>query len=349
MDYRNLGTSGLKVSRLCLGTMMFGGPTDAKEAGRIIDHAFDNGVTFIDTANNYTQSNSERVVGPAIKARRDQWVLATKVSNKTGPGPNDHGLSRVHIMREIDRSLERLGTDYVDIYYIHHPDPDTPLLETVTAFGDLIRAGKVRYFGLSNLRAWQIAHIAHLCDEHGIPRPVVAQPYYNLLNRAPEVEVLPAAHFFGLGIVPYSPIARGILTGKYKAGEAPDPSSRAGRNDSRLMTAEWRPESLAVADTLRAHAGRKGKSLVEFAFAWVLNNGAVTASIGGPRTFEQWTQYFGALDYPWDGEDEAIVDSLVPPGHPSTPGYTDPKYPVEGRFPVVAAAKAEGARVKAAE
>lgn len=338
MEHRVLGRSGLKVSPLCLGTMMFGGPTAASESTRIIDHALDNGVNFIDTANNYANKQSEIVVGAAVRPKRDQWVLATKVANVTGPGPNDMGLSRVHVMREIDRSLARLGLDHVDIYYIHHPDPATPWEETLLAFGDVIRAGKARYFGLSNLRAWHIAHVMHLCRELSVPPPIVCQPYYNLLNRMPEVEVIPAAHHFGLGIVPYSPIARGILAGKYREGEAPPEGSRADRKDRRLMNSEWRPESLAVAERLKAHAARKGRSLAAFAVAWVLANKAVTAPIAGPRTFEQWTEYLTALDYPWDGEDEAAVDALVRPGHPSTPGYADPKFPILGRYPVAPAA-----------
>lgn len=348
MEYRTLGHSGLKVSRICLGTMMFGGPTEDREAHRIIDHALDHGVNFIDTANNYTEQRSESVVGAAVRPKREQWVLATKVGNRVGPGPNDAGLSRGHILREIDRSLQRLGVDHVDIYYIHHTDPDTPWEETVGAFGDVIRAGKARYFGLSNLRAWEIAHVVHLCERQGLPRPVVLQPYYNLLNRAPEMEVIPAAKHFGLGVVPYSPIARGVLSGKYRAGEAPQPGSRAARQDPRLLNAEWRAESFEVAERLKAHAARKNRSLVEFAFAWVLHNAAVTASIAGPRTFEQWTQYLGALDYPWDAEDEALVDALVRPGHASTPFFNDPKYPAVGRYPVIAP-QGGSARAKAAE
>ena len=165
-----------------------------------------------------------------------------------------------------------------------------------------------------------------------MPPPTALQPYYNLMNRQPEVELLPAAKFFGLGVVPYSPIARGVLTGKYKVNQMADPGSRAGRQDRRMMESEWRPESLMIAEKLKEHAEARGTTLVPWAAAWVLNNRAITSAIAGPRTFEQWTSYFAALDYTWTAEDEALANSLVTPGHASTPGYNDPQYPIEGRF-----------------
>lgn len=333
MRYRSLGTSGLKVSELCLGTMMFGGPCPEPEAQRITDHAAGIGVNFIDTANTYEKGRSEEVTGRVIKANRHHWVLATKLAQPMGPGPNDRGLSRRNIVAATDASLNRLGADHIDITYIHRVDASVPWTEVARSFGDLIKAGKLRYWGLSNVRAWHIPVIATACRDVGAPPPVVLQPYYNLLNRQPEVEVLPAARAFGLGVASYSPIARGILSGKYVPGSNAPPDTRAGRNDRRMMETEWRPESIAIAQTLKDRAAVKGRSLVEFAVAWVLNNQAVTSVIAGPRTFEQWSGYPGALDYPWCKEDEALVDSLVHPGHPSTPGYTDPGYPIEGRFP----------------
>lgn len=329
---RVLGRSGLKVSEFCLGTMMFGGPTEQAEAQRIADHAADNGVNFIDTANVYEKGRSEEVTGKIIKAKRDHWVLASKVAQPTGPGANDRGLSRRHVFAAVEASLQRLGTDHIDIHYIHRVDRNVPWQEVATTFGDLIRAGKLRYWGLSNVRAWHIPTIMTACRDVGAPSPVVLQPYYNLMNRMPEVEVLPAAHASGLGVASYSPLARGVLSGKYQPGSNAPPDTRAGRNDRRIMETEWRPESLAIAQKLKVHAQKRGISLVDFAIAWVLNNRAITSVIAGPRTFEQWSGYFGALDYKWTPEDEAIVNSLVPPGHPSTPGYTDPGYPVEGRF-----------------
>src|SRR5436190_33398 len=269
MRYRVLGTSGMKVSEICLGTMMFGGPTDEAQARRIIDHAADNGVNLIDTANVYTEGRSETVIGPAIKAKRDRWVLATKVAQSTGPNITDRGLSRRHLMQAVEASLKRL------------------------------------------------------------------QPYYNLMNRQPEIELLPAARAFGLGVVPYSPLARGVLTGKYKVNQKAEPGSRAGRQDRRMMESEWRPESLIIAEKLKEHAEKRGTTLVAWASAWVLNNRAISSIIAGPRTLEQWTSYFAALDYQWTPEDETIASGLVVPGHASTPGFNDPAYPVEGRFPAV--------------
>ena len=335
MRYRTLGRSGLSVSRLCLGSMMFGGPTPEPEAARIVDHAAAAGVNFIDTADQYEQGRSEEVVGRAIRARRHHWTLATKVFNPAGPGRNERGLSRGHIMRAAEDSLRRLGTDTIDLYYVHRPDPATPWESVVASFGALIAAGKIREWGLSNVRAWHIADVAHLCDRMRVPRPVALQPLYNLMNRQIETEVLPAARHFGLGVVPYSPIARGILSGKYQPNVAPAAGTRAGRGDKRMLQAEWRHESLDIAARLKAHADARGIGLVAFAVAWVLNNDAVTSTIAGPRTFEQWTDYFGALSYAWTPEDEALVNSLVGAGHPSTPGHTDPAYPIDGRFPSI--------------
>lgn len=332
MRYRPLGSSGLKVSELCLGTMTFGGPTPDAEAQRIVDHAADSGVNFIDTANTYEKGRSEEMTGRAIRAKRHHWVLATKLAQPMGDGPNDRGLSRRNMMAATDASLKRLGVDHVDITYIHRVDPGVPWTEVARTFSDLIRQGKLRYWGLSNVRAWHIPVIATACRDVGAPPPVVLQPYYNLLNRMPEVEVLPAARAFNLGVATYSPVARGVLSGKYVPGSNAPPDTRAGRNDRRMMETEWRPESLAIAQKLREHAEKKGRPLIELAVAWILNNQAITSVIAGPRTFEQWASYPGALDYPWAKDDEALVDSLVKPGHPSTPGYTDPGYPIEGRF-----------------
>ena len=333
MSHRKLGRSGLKVSPLCLGAMMFGGPTDAATAERIIAIAKDAGLNFIDTADVYHAGESERITGQTIAADRHHWVLATKAANPMGEGPNQRGLSRKWLIRACEASLERLGTDHIDIYYLHKEDHDTPLEETVRALADLVRAGKIRHVGLSNYRAWRVAQICRLCDEAGIDRPVVLQPYYNIMNRQPEVEVLPAADYFGLGVAPYSPLARGVLTGKYKPGEQPSADSRAARQDKRMLQTEWRRESLEIAQTLKAHAAAKGCTPGQFAVAWLLNNELVTSPIAGPRTIEQLQDYLGALEVTFTAADEALVDSLVPTGHPSTPGYNDPAYPIEGRRP----------------
>jgi len=332
MDYRNLGASGVKVSPLCLGTMMFGGPTDEPTAARIIDHARAAGINFIDTADVYAEGRSEAIVGRAIAANRSWWVLATKFANPSGDGPNDRGLSRGRAFRAVEDSLRRLATDRIDILYLHKEDPATPLEETVLALADLIWQGKVCQFGVSNFRGWRVAEICRLCDEAGIDRPVVSQPYYNLLNRMPEVEHLPACAHFGLGVVPYSPLARGVLTGKYPPGAAPAEDTRAGRQDKRILETEWRPESLAIAAELAAHARGRGITPGQFAVAWLLNNRIVTAPIAGPRTEAQWKDYLGSLDYAFTAADEALVNRLVVPGHASTPGYNDPAYPLEGRI-----------------
>ncbi len=331
MDYRNLGRSGLRVSPLCLGTMMFGGPTDEPAAQQIVARAQDAGVNFIDTADAYTSGRSEEVVGRAIRAQRDSWVLATKLANPVGTGPNERGLSRKWVLQAAEASLRRLGTDYIDVYYLHKEDHATPLAETVRALGDLVRQGKIRYFGVSNYRSWRVAEICGLCDSLGLDRPVVSQPYYHALNRAAETEHLPACSYYGLGVVSYSPLARGILTGKYAQDAAPPSDSRAGRQDSRMLQTEWRPDSLRIAQTIMAHAAARDRTPVQFALGWVLNNRLVTGVIGGPRTIEQWEGYLGALTSAFTAEDEALIAALVAPGHASTPGYNDPAYPIEGR------------------
>ncbi|WP_203070271.1 aldo/keto reductase [Falsiroseomonas ponticola] len=331
MNYRKLGRSGLKVSPLCLGAMMFGDATSEADSHAIIARAKEQGVNFIDTADTYNGGKSEEVVGRAIAQDRGWWVLATKMANPMEPGPNGRGLSRYHAMRAVDASLKRLNTDVIDILYLHKEDHDTPLEETVRALADMIRAGKIRYFGVSNHRAWRVAEICRLCDEAGIDRPVVSQPLYNALNRMVEVEHLPACAHFGLGVFPYSPLARGVLTGKYRANVAPPEGTRAARRDKRMMETEWRPESLNIAADIAAHAATRGVSAAQFALAWVLNNKLITGVIGGPRTMEQWEEYVGALSYRFTAEDEALVDGLVTAGHPSTPGYNDPAYPLEGR------------------
>ena len=335
MEYRRLGKSGLRVSALCLGTMMFGERTDEAEAGRILDSAREAGVNFVDTADAYAKGESERILGRLVRADRDRWIIATKVGNSGQPPPEDVDVSRGHVMRSIEGSLERLATDYVDIYYLHLDDTRTPFEETIGALGDLLRAGKIRYWGLSNHRGWRIAEAVLLADRLGVPRPVVCQPYYNAMNRMPEVEVIPACVHFGVGVVPYSPLARGVLTGKYVPGEAPPPETRAGRKDKRMMQTEFRAESLAIAQKLKAHAEARGMTAGQFAVSWVLANGYVSSVLAGPRTLEQWNEYLGTLGKGLGPDDEALVDGLVAPGHPSTPGYSDPRYPPTGRLAAV--------------
>jgi aryl-alcohol dehydrogenase (NADP+) len=332
MEYRNLGRSGLKVSPLCLGAMMFGGPTNEADSRHIIAAAKDIGVNFIDTADVYNEGASEQVVGRAIAGNRAWWVLATKLANRTEPGPNGIGLSRRYVMRAAEASLKRLGTEVIDVLYLHKEDHATPLEEIVYAMADLVRTGKIRHFGVSNHRGWRVAEICRLCDAAGIDRPVVSQPLYNALNRMVEVEHLPACAHLGLGVFPYSPLARGVLTGKYTPDIPPPEGTRAGRQDKRILETEWRSESLHIAKTLAEHAAKVGIGAGQFALAWVLNNRLITGAITGPRTLDQWTDYASALAYDFTKEDEALVDRLVTPGHPSTPGYNDPAYPLEGRI-----------------
>ena len=334
MDYRYLGRSALKVSPLCLGAMMFGNETDESTSKRIIDKAFDQGINFVDTADVYHAGRSEEFVGRAISDRRDAWVVATKFGYPASAtaGPNESGQSRKWIMQSVDASLKRLGTDYIDLLYFHRALVDTPLEEALRAISDLIRQGKLRYYGVSNFHGWRIAEIVRVADSLGMERPVASEPLYNLVTRVAEVEEIPAATQYGLGVVPYSPLARGVLSGKYAVDKAPDPDSRVGRGDKRIQQTEWRPESLKVAQTIAEHAASRGTTSIAFALAWVLNNRAISAAIAGPRTEAQWDSYIDALSVTLTSEDEHLVDSLVKPGHASTANYTDPNYPVEGRI-----------------
>ncbi len=335
MKYARLGDSGLRVSPLCLGTMMFGGQTDKAESERILGSARDAGINFLDVADVYAGGESEKVVGELIAKDRADWVLATKAANPMGRGPNRRGAGRKWLMQACDESRIRLKTDYIDIYYLHVDDYETPLEETLGALATLVDRGWIHYYGISNFPAWRIADLVHTAGAMGLSKPVVCQPNYSLVNRLPEVEILPACAHFGIGVAPYSPLARGILTGKYSGSSDPAAETRAGRNDVRMMEAEWRPESLAVADKFVARAKESGVTGSQYATNWVLNNEAIDSVIAGPRTFDQWEDYLGALDYIWTEEDEAFTNALVAPGHLSTPGFTDPKYPVGGRFSAV--------------
>ena len=328
-----LGASGLKVSRLWLGAMMFGDQTDEAEAGRMLAAARDGGVNGIDTADVYADGESERIVGRLIATDRQRWVLATKLANPTGPGPNDRGLSRVHMLRAVDASLRRLATDRVEILYLHREDETTPLEETVGAMAHLLASGKVLYFGVSNFRAWRVARLVEMCRSAGIQPPIVCQPPYSAMTRGIETELLPCCAHYGVGVVVYSPLARGVLSGKYAPGAAPPSGSRAARNDKRILQTEFRAESLALAQRIAEHARARGRTPLQFALGWVWNNALVHGLIGGPKTLAQWQEYIEAMAAPFDAEDEALVDAMVAPGHASTPGYSDPAYPVMGRQP----------------
>jgi aryl-alcohol dehydrogenase (NADP+) len=329
--YRNLGASGLKVSPLWLGTMMFGDWTPEPEAARIVASARDAGLNALDTADVYNQGESERVLGRLIKADRSRWVLATKLANPVGNEVNDRGTSRRWMLRAVEASLQRLGTDWIDLYYLHRDDDSTPMEETVHTMGLLIQQGKVLHWGLSNFRAWRLARMVELARQMGVPQPIALQPPYSAVTRGIEVELLPACAHYGLGAVTYSPLARGVLTGKYRTDAPPPADSRAARADRRLMQTEWRPESIALSQDFAAHAAARGIRPSQLAVAWVLHNRLVSGVIAGPRTFEQWQDYLAALQVQVTAEDERWVDERVPPGHASTFGYTDPIYPVTGR------------------
>ncbi len=331
MHYVNLGRSGLKVSPLCLGTMMFGGPTGEADSLRMIARARDAGLNFLDTANIYNDGESERVIGKAIQTDRDQLIVATKARGAMREGPNELGTSRHNLMNAIDASLRRLGTDYVDLYYLHGPDYTTPIEESLRALDDVVRAGKARYLGCSNFYAWQLMEALGISARAGWERFVAVQPLYNLVNRDAEVELLPCAQQHSVGVLPYSPIARGVLTGKYKPGEAAPEGSRAARGDRRIQQAEWRDESKLIAQQLEPLAAVKAATLAQFALAWVLANPIVTSAIIGPRTMEQLEDNLGALNLEITAEDEAAVNALVPPGEHTGKGYNDPLYPVRGR------------------
>lgn len=331
MEYRYLGRSALKVSPLCLGAMMFGGATDEPTSARIIDNAREQGVNFIDTADGYNGGKSEEIVGRSIRATRDHWVLATKFGQPFGSGPNQGGQSRKWIVQNVEASLKRLSTDYIDLIYFHKADVNAPFEEGLRAIEDLTAQGKLRYYGVSNFKGWRIAEICRAADAIGMDRPVASQPLYNMVDRLSEVEQLPAAGHYGLGVVPYSPLARGVLSGKYASNTPPPEDSRIARGDPRMKQTEWRAESVEIAEAVNAHAAQLGISTVSFALAWVLRNRFVSSAICGPRTEAQWDSYLDALSVQLGADDEAFADGLVHPGHASTPGYTDPAYPIEGR------------------
>lgn len=331
MEYSTLGNAGVKVSPLCLGTMMFGGQTNESDSTRIMHKALDQGINFFDTADIYNAGESEVVVGKAIKDRRRQVVLATKGRNPMGDGPNDKGATRVHLMRALEDSLKRLNTDYIDIYYTHTPDYETPIEETLRAMDDMVRSGKVGYIACSNFRAWRVMEALWTSDALNLHSFACVQPLYNIMNRDIEVELLPMCAEYGLGVVSYSPLARGILTGKYQPGQKYPEGSRAARDDKRMKEAELREVSLELAQELKTHCDSKGVKLSNFALAWCLANPILTSVIIGPRTMEQFEDNLGCLEVEITEEDEAFVDALVPPGEHSGKGFQDPAYPITGR------------------
>ena len=335
MDYSYLGKSGLRVSRLCLGTMDFAAGMDATTAAQVLDTAREAKVNFIDTADAYNDGASETMLGKLIAKDRASWVLATKVGQQDGPPHRKQGLSRRWMLHAIDLSLKRLGTDYVDIYYMHHRDRDTPLIESIEAMRDIISSGKASYWGFSNHYGWEIGEIVRLCDETGTPRPVIAQPMYNIAMRMAENDYLPACANYGIGVAPFSPLARGALTGKYREGAPPPNDSRAARGDSSILTRDFSPQVFRIVEAIRGHVAKRGMTPADFAVLWVLNNRTVSSVITGPRTLEHWNAYLGALKHSFTAEDEKFVDGLVAKGHPATPGLIWSRHPPMGRKAIV--------------
>jgi aryl-alcohol dehydrogenase-like predicted oxidoreductase len=329
MEYRALGRTGVQVSPLCLGTMMFGawGNTDHDESIRIIHRALDAGINFLDTADVYSQGESEEIVGKALAGRRDDVVLATKFHGQMGDDPNARGNSRRWAIRAVEGSLRRLRTDWIDLYQVHRPDPDCDIEETLGALTDLQREGKIRYFGCSTFPAHEIVESHWVAERRGLGRFVTEQPPYSLLVRAIEADVLPVCQDYGMGVIPWSPLAGGWLSGKWRLGEAPE-SHRAERIPARYDLS--RPENqrkLEAADALAQLAEELGISLVHLALAFVLRHPAVSAAIIGPRTMEQLESQLGAVGVELDDRVLDRIDEIVPPGQNfsrADAGYTPP-------------------------
>ena len=307
MDYVNLGRSGLKVSRACLGAMMFGtdgAPCEEAEARRIIDAYLDGGHNFIDTANVYTGGQSEEVVGRAVGAKRDSVVIATKGRMPQGPGPNDVGLSRVHLTRALEASLRRLGTDYIDLYQVHAPEPSTPIEETMSTLDGFVRAGKVRYIGCSNFSGSQIVEAQWAAERMNGTPFVSLQPRYSLIAREIERDVLGAAERHGLGTMIYSPLGGGVLTGKYKRGEDPPADSRIGRRIAGGGAQNRRPgmptglsdRNYDIVEAVGKAAAELGTTPTAVSIAWTLAKPGVTTVIIGPRTFDQFEENLAGFD-----------------------------------------------------
>jgi aryl-alcohol dehydrogenase-like predicted oxidoreductase len=302
MQFRNLGRTGLKVSALCLGTMQFGWTADAATSLEVITAAWNAGINFIDTADVYSRwaagnpgGVAETIVGEWIKSRgisRHQLVLATKVRGKMGDGPNDEGLSRVHILKAVEESLHRLQTDYIDLYQVHFPDENTPVEETLSTMNDLVRQGKVRYIGCSNFPAWRLVHALWVSDRSGLARFDCLQPHYNLVHRAEfERELRTVCQVFGLGVIPYSPLAGGFLTGKYTRSAAPADSHRKERASRYYTERNW--ELLDLLGSIAAqHAPA---TLSQVALGWMMADPLITSPIIGPRSVNQLEDNLGAL------------------------------------------------------
>jgi len=314
MIHRLLGRTGVHVSPLCLGAMNFGGATGEADSIRIIHAALNAGVNVVDTANNYNHGQSEVVVGRALKDRRDRIVLGTKVHGRTGDGPNDRGNSRLHILRACDESLRRLGTDYIDLYQIHRPSPEIALDETLGALTDLVRAGKVRYIGCSTHPAWMVMDALAVSERRGFARYVSEQPPYNLLDRRIENELVPLAQRHGLAILPWAPLAQGVLAGRYANVEAPPDDSRAARMPDTIYSRRVTARGVEAGERFAGLARTFGKTPGQLALLWCKDQPAVTAPIVGPRTLEQLTELLPVMEMTLSDEERAACDAINPPG-----------------------------------
>lgn len=312
MKIHRMGRAGLKVSEICLGTMTFGHQCDEPTSFAILEKAADLGVTFLDTADVYpvppapdTAGRTEEIVGQWLQGRRQRFVLATKCRMRVGPGPNDEGLSRKHILQAAEDSLRRLRTDYIDLYQPHSPDPDTPLEETLRALDDLVRQGKVRYLGCSNYPAWQIALALGLSAQHRWARFDCVQPRYNLLYRESESELLPLCRDQGLGVIAYNPLAGGFLSGKYHPQEAPPPGTRftLGKTGDLYRQRYWQQAQFEAVQHLRRFFTERGRSLVQVAVAWVLAQPGITSAIVGASRPEQLDESLAAVRMSLDAEE----------------------------------------------
>lgn len=325
MDYRPLGRTGVRVSELCLGCWMFGGRAPAEESRAIIERAIDVGINFLDTANVYSRGRSEEIVGEALRrnGKRGRVVLATKVhGTMDDEDPNARGNHRRHIIEQCEASLRRLGTDFIDLYQIHRPQSDVPIDETLRALDDLVRAGKVRYIGTSNFAAWQLMESLWVSREIGLNRFVVEQPPYNILERRIERELVPMALTYNFALIPWSPLAGGLLTGKYRRDETPPEDSRfADVEEKPWMQRRYHAGVFDVVEGLEALVKEKGCTMSQFALAWVAGQPGVTAPIIGPRTLAQLEDNLGALAVEITDEDRAQVDELVEPGRMVSPFY----------------------------
>ncbi|MEZ4866233.1 MAG: aldo/keto reductase [Caldilineaceae bacterium] len=323
MEYRRMGRSGLKVSEICLGTMTFGHGTDETEAKRIVDLAFAAGVNFFDTANTYGDSESEVLLGKALLGRRREAIVATKFFNPAGPGPNDSGMSRVHIMQAVEDSLRRLQMDYVDIYYIHHVDTQTPLDEMLYALDDLVHQGKVRYIACSNYEAWRLMEAIWISDSKGLARFACYQPQYSLVVRDIEQEVIPVCELKGLGVVVWSPLAGGFLTGKYKPGERTAAGSRSEEGWAYPQRYFAANADVSLAELLNV-AAEVGHTPAQVALRWVLEQPAITSAIIGARTVEQARDNFRATGWKLPAEALARLNQV------STLPHRYPRFMEEG-------------------